>query len=480
MDRVLGINKNLKLFLITSFLALVGGYFYVAALGTGYRAYILIHAGILFFAGAALFLKNIKPFLIFSTLFAIGLGYGRHFVYQKAPFESVLFSAGLRLDGSELILIICYLQWIISSIGSHGLKKSFTIGGKIGFVFLAWIIYVFLSSFLVATKEDYSLYEVLVYVKGFLLYFYLVNNIRDKYYLKIVIIALLASGVTQSLYLIIQYITKTAYTINGDWISYVEPEVFRSRGFYGSPDTHATFLVNIFPMLFLAMFLTRDILKKALILTAMVTIMVGIVTTQVRIAFAAIGISLITAVLISYTRDWFSQNQIAVAVVGSIVALLIMIPFVYTRFAYAAYGQERWPLIVTAYNMFKANLLFGVGADNYNFVVQKYIPYGMLHKWIFTVHNEYALRLAETGLIGFCFYYYLIWTVIKQFYRGMATKDTLIYVVACGLFSALIGSSVHRLVSMYHYQQIYLLNCTVYALAYVLNTMNRQENSPTP
>ncbi|MGC8659160.1 MAG: hypothetical protein ACP5U1_08810, partial [Desulfomonilaceae bacterium] len=151
VDRTLILNKNLKQFLITAFLALVGGYLYVAALGTGFRAFILIHGGILFFAGVAIFLRNIKPFLIFSTLFAIALGYGRHFVYQKLPFESVLYSAGIRLDGSELILIICYLHWFISSIGSQEGKKPLTIGGKVGAVFLAWIIYVFLSSFLTAT-----------------------------------------------------------------------------------------------------------------------------------------------------------------------------------------------------------------------------------------------------------------------------------------------------------------------------------------
>ncbi|MGA8831822.1 MAG: hypothetical protein WB554_09470, partial [Desulfomonilaceae bacterium] len=159
MDRILTINKNLKLFLITAFLALAGGYLYVMALGTGFRAFIIIHGGILFFAGVAIFLRNIKPFLIFTTLFAIALGYGRHFVYQKLPFESVLYSAGIRLDGSELILIICYIHWAVSSAGSSEIARPLTIGGKVGAVFLTWIIYVFFSSFLTATQEDYSLYE---------------------------------------------------------------------------------------------------------------------------------------------------------------------------------------------------------------------------------------------------------------------------------------------------------------------------------
>ena len=480
MDSILPLNKNLKTFLITSFLALTGGYFYVAALGTGFRAFIIIHGGILFFAGVAIFLRNIKPFLIFTTLFAIALGYGRHFVYQKLPFESVLYSAGIRLDGSELILIVCYLHWVISSIGSTEVKKPLTIGGKIGVVFLSWITYVFLSSFLTATNEDYSLYEVLVYAKGFLLYFYLVNNIRDKYYLKLVVFALFAACVAQSLYMIFQYITKTAYTINGDWIPYIGAEGFRSRGFYGSPDAHATFLATIFPMFFLALFFTGDLFRKALIFTAMTIIMAAIICSKVRIAFASIGIGLATAVLISYTMGWLSKNQIAGIIIGGALSVLVIIPFVYARFAYGIYGEDRWPLVVTAYNMFESNLLFGVGANNYNFVVQKYIPPSMTTAWLFTVHDEYLLRIAETGFLGFCFYYYLIWTVTKQFYHALAAKDVLVYVVACGLFSAFVGSFFHRLVSMYHYQQVYLLHCTIYALAFVVNSMKKEENIPAP
>ena len=476
MDRILTINKNLKLFLITAFLALAGGYLYVMALGTGFRAFIIIHGGILFFAGVAIFLRNIKPFLIFTTLFAIALGYGRHFVYQKLPFESVLYSAGIRLDGSELILIICYIHWAVSSAGSSEIARPLTIGGKVGAVFLTWIIYVFFSSFLTATQEDYSLYEVLVYVKGFLLYFYLVNNIKDKYYLKLVVYALFTACVVQSLYMIFQYITKTAYTINGDWIEYVGAEGFRSRGFYGSPDAHATFLATIFPMFFIALFVVKDLFKKAAILTSMVIIIAAIICSKVRIAFASIGIGVTVAVLVGYVKGRFTKNQIAGVIIGGAFGTLIIIPFVYARFAYGVYGEDRWPLIVTAYNMFKSNILFGVGANNYNFVVMKYIPPSMLADWIYTVHDEYLLRIAETGVLGFCFYYYLIWTVTKEFYRGLAVKNDLLYMVACGLFSAFIGSFFHRFVSMYHYQQVYLLHCVVYSMAVIVNELRREES----
>ncbi len=112
---------------------------------------------------------------------------------------------------------------------------------------------------------------------------------------------------------------------------------------------------------------------------------------------------------------------------GGALGTLVIIPFVYARFAYGVYGEDRWPLIMTAYNMFKANLLFGVGANNYNFVVMKYIPPSMTTAWVFTVHDEYLLRIAETGFVGFCFYYYLIWTVTKEFYRGMATRNNLLF-----------------------------------------------------
>ena len=135
------------------------------------------------------------------------------------------------------------------------------------------------------------MYEIIVYIKGFLLYFYLINNINEENELKIVVFCLFSACVIQALYLIFQYITKTSYTIQGDWIGFIGPEGFRSRGFYGSPDAHAVFLVTIFPVFLLATYLVRGTLKRFLLLASIALIIMAILFTKVRIAIAALGVS---------------------------------------------------------------------------------------------------------------------------------------------------------------------------------------------
>jgi hypothetical protein len=457
--------KNIKFFFAISMLALIGGYAYVSALSTGYRAFIVIHASILFFAGIAIFLRNIKIFLLLTMIIMLFLGFGWHFVFERLPFESVLFSEGIRIDTVDVILMICYIHWGLGLAGKNTVIRPIAIGGKVGIAFLGWIIYVLLSSFITATNLPYSLYEFIVYMKGFLLYFYLVNNINSEHELKIVIYALCAGCLALALYMIVQNLTKTNYTIQGVLLrGEAGPEGFRSAGFSGSPDNSAAFLVNIFPIFLVGLFLVKDMFKKTLIVVSMILTVLAVINSQVRIAQASLLVSVLILIYVTYRRRWMSKGQLVASILTGIFSLLAVIPLVYVRFATGSTGEDRYALMVTAYNMFKGNILFGVGANNYNFVVRNYIPPDLLEAWVYTVHSEYLLRLSETGILGFLFFYTFVIIVIVAFYRATFTKNPLIFIVSCGFFAAMMGSFIHRLASMYHYQQFFMLQSTIYAL----------------
>ena len=156
-----------------------------------------------------------------------------------------------------------------------------------------------------------------------------------------------------------------------------------------------------------------------------------------------------------------------------------MTPLVYQRFALGVYGEDRWPLMVTAYNMFKSNILIGAGTNNYNFEVTKYLPPQFARSWAYTVHNEYLLKLSETGIFGFLFYYYFIIVVTIAFYKSTFTKTPLIFLVSCGLFASMVGSFVQRLVSIYHYEPLFMFNCSIYALSVITKILDQEENLET-
>ena len=473
MDHPALFSKNVKLFIVMSIFALIGGYLYVMILSTGYRGLIFIHLSILFFASVAIFLRNIKTFLIFTMLVGLTFYYGFFLTYVPTRLPSPPFSFGIRLEATDVALILCYIHWGFSLASNRGTIRPMILGGKVGALFLAWVIFIFVSGVISSTRLDYSVYEGIVHAKGFLLYFYLINNIRDEYELKIVIYALCVACVIQSSFMIFQFIMKKNYLLQGQYEIFVGPEGFRSVGFLNTPDASAIFLSNIFPIFMIGLFLVNNVAKKFLIGFSIFLILFAVMASQTRITAAVFGAGLVTSFLISYRRKWLSKGQVLLATSSTLFVVLVSIPIVYERFAKGAYGEERWPLAVTAYRIFEANILFGIGPSNYAFVVEQFIPASLLGQWVFTVHVEYLLRLAETGILGFLIFYSLIIAVMARLYRSTFSKRPLIFIVACGLFSSLFGSLVHRLTSIYHVPQVFLLMCTVYALSVVVGSLDK-------
>ncbi len=446
----------------------------MSSFAAGYRYSILFHAGILFFVGIAIFLRNIKAFLIFTMLVVLAFNYGSYLIFDPDPLlPAPPFSSGIRLEAIEVILVVCYIHWGLRLLTNSERIRPITLGGWVGGLFLAWILFIFVSGFISAPRLSYSLYEGIDYVKGFQLYFYLINNIRDEYDLKIVIYALCAACVIESVWMMFQFIVKQNYMLQGRYDIWVGSEGFRSVGFLGSPEACSIFLSTIFPIFLIGSFIVKNVFKKIIIGFSILLVLVAIMFSQTRINAAVFGIGVFTSFLISYRRGWLSKRQVLLATIATILAVLVSIPIVYQRFATGAYGEDRWPLIITAYRIFRANILFGIGPSNYNVVVAKFVPPALLGKWVFTVHNEYLLRLSETGIFGFLIFYSLIIAVTAKFYRSTFTKRPLLFIVSCGLFASTIGSFVTRLTAMYHLHPVFFLMCTVYALSVIVGSIEK-------
>jgi hypothetical protein len=383
------------------------------------------------------------------------------------------FMMGIRLEATDIPLILCYIHWGMSLTSKGVNPRPITLGGRIGVFFLAWILFALMASLISATKPIYSFYEAISLFKGFLFYFYLINNIRDEHELKVVVYALCGGGVIEAAFMMVQFIAKKNFMIQAYYETGFTAEAFRSVGFLSHPDACIILLATVVPMLVVGLLIVKNDVKKLMIGFCLFLILLAAVFSQTRIAAVVFGLGIITSIMVGYRRGWISKGQIILATAAMPVVLLLFVALVYQRFATAAWGEERWPLAVTAYEVFKSHLIFGVGSSNYNFVVENFIPAAERGKWIFTVHVEYLLRLAENGVIGFLIFYSLIIAVTANFYRSTFTKSPLIFVVSCGLFSSMVASFVHRMTSIYHVPHIFFLMCTVYALSVIVGSIEK-------
>jgi len=451
------------------------GFFYVMALGGGWRVFIYVNGGILFLAALGFFMKDAKSFLLFMVVFGITFGLGRHVVYERMPFESVLFSSGIRIDSVDVVLVVLIGYWGQAVARRQSKGPGFTMGNPIGALFLSWIVVSVLLSMMVARDPMFSLFEAFVMVKGFLLYLTLVNTMRDEKDLRIVVLALMAMGIVQAVYLVFQYVTRTTYTIYGGLVAAPGAEAgFRSPGFYGGPDTHAVFLVTIFPIFLAGYLVYTEPAKRFAALMAMVLIALGVMTTKVRIAGASLLLGSIVVVVMTQRRGWISFKKAAYLFIVGTFLLVLMVPLVYQQFTTRLYGQDRIPLMLTALNIIKTHLITGVGLGNYNFDIDQYIPVEERGKWLYTVHNQYLLILAEQGIIVAAIYYSMLFAAMRRYWVAAKSNNYLIYTVSAALFGVLIGSLPHRIVSMYHYQQYFYLYCVMLALAYALPVLSNQ------
>jgi O-Antigen ligase len=450
----------------------VVGLLYLAMFATGGKPIVVAYLLSALFLGFALSIRHVRPYLIFVLILCIPLQLGHHILYDPVKgMESTPFMSGIRVDITDLILLALYAHWIAAASFTKRMPRL-KIGHPFGAILLIWIIFQFLSSSVTAVHFRYSVYECISLFKGFLLFFYLVNNTSSMEDLRLIVYALFAATMEHALYVVWQYATGLNYALDGTLTTYVGPEGFRSVGFFGDPDSAAAMMSVVFPMALACYFIIRKRSSRFWLIAGMFLVLIAIMFTQVRSAGFAVIVSSVTLLLLAYMRRRINSALFFKVGVSVTILLVAISPFVIHRFEVGTWGQDRWPLMVTAWQMIKSHWILGVGVNNYQFEITKYLPLSLRQTWEYIVHDQYMLIWAETGLFGFLIYYTLNLVLGIKLWRLTRSESPWIFIVSAGLFSWLIGSIPHRIFSLYHEINLYLLFCVVLALTYLASTLN--------
>jgi O-antigen ligase len=115
--------------------------------------------------------------------------------------------------------------------------------------------------------------------------------------------------------------------------------------------------------------------------------------------------------------------------------------------------------------MARDNWVLGVGAGNYMFNVERYVPYKLRDAWVHVVHNEYLRMFAERGVAGALMYYALVTLAALQFWKCRGSPDRFVMVVSTALFTALVASIYSRFFGIYYQPVQYQFFCVILALA---------------
>ena len=286
-----------------------------------------------------------------------------------------------------------------------------------------------------------SLNELPHFLAGPLLYFVIVNNIRDEKQINRIISAVLVVGTALGIYGIFQY--------NNITLPFWVPKSGRSGifGLCGNVGYFAGYLIlplSLAIPLFLA---ARSRTRKILLLLGILAMGITLVMTIVRSSYLALGVSILfmfLLFLLSRGKNFIQENKkffMIVLIAILIAASLFIIPTSLNKPG-TAISQIKSSILDTNFMqdrdftrriaiwkftgmMIKDHPILGSGIGTYKYNTLRYqakffeqgdnrsiYPYGFADK----AHNEYLQLWAELGTIGLAIF---LWLIIVYFIYGI-------------------------------------------------------------
>ncbi|MFH0824076.1 MAG: O-antigen ligase family protein, partial [Pseudomonadota bacterium] len=438
---------------------------------------IALTCGVFFIAGCTLFLRDFRVFAIFTMIVFIHVQLNFFLLHKPPPadqFDWDPFLSGIELGSVDIVLSILYALWFAEvSFSRRGARP--TLGGPLGPMILLYALHSLLVGFFLAPRFDYAYFEVIVLMKGFLLYLYLVNKTDTFRELRVLVYGLYAGAVAHSLFMIGQFVTRQNYTLKGVYYPVKGLEGFRSGGFFGGNEATSQMLAYTVPLAMGYHFFAAPREHRWLSMLGILTIILGVMTTQYRSAGLSVFIGVVTFMVVAGIRGHLTKQQVLrLAALGSGFVILIS-PLVMWRFEVGTGTELRGPLMETAEQMIWDNWVNGVGPANYMFRMEEYVPVHLRQTWRYTVHNEYMLQLAERGFFGAGGYYLILLVAAFKFWRASRSLDPWVAMVSIGFFSSIIGSLFHRFTTIYHFPEFWIFSSVVFALATLTDNYVRRQ-----
>ncbi|MDZ7315886.1 MAG: O-antigen ligase family protein [candidate division KSB1 bacterium] len=400
-----------------------------------------------------LLVKDARRFLLAAVGFSIPLHLDINFMHL---FEH---QAGASTMGISLTDILIALLFMLLLIETAAAKRSVMVFfPTIGLPLILYLEAAALSM-LWAPRLDLAAMEVVRMTKFTLLFFVMLNHLRDEQDLRLVVWSLLAAVALQSL-------LATAQMLRGgllglDFLGEAPPDaddetsIWRAMGTLGHPNKLATFL-EVLLLLPLAAYLFEK--KKPLRFIALLIFFLGVPAMMMTgsrgawISFAAamafFGLFLLTS------RHVRPTTIIKLAMAGVFILTLIagtMSEMLYQRLFGPDYGSAagRIPMFKIALNIISAHPVGGVGINNYQVNMRNYNDAVESLRYVAItrpVHNMYLLVAGETGIIGLAAMLSVLFGLFSTLRRARASQAPMISLTAAALYGGMIAFCVHGMV----------------------------------
>jgi putative inorganic carbon (HCO3(-)) transporter len=311
------------------------------------------------------------------------------------------------------------------------------------------LVYLFaqLVSAFQASSIRLSIAQVFLEAQFFLMYFYLINHVKNWARARVVFTTLVACLIVESVLMLLQYTTGfelAAFGIESQASgSSITSAAARVAGTLGSSNAAATFLAASVAITF-ALYLTDGWLAdKRLALTGLLLGIAALMATQSRSGWLAFALTM----LILTTRALRKRIGTRAILLLGAVALLVGIGFsqqIQERLTTDDEGSAQTRVYHTewAFNILEDHMFTGVGVNNmWLLAIQReYLPLELAgRRQLNVIHNKYLLVWVELGLFGFlAFLWFLLAACVRALSALIRARDARSSITITGLLAALV------------------------------------------
>jgi len=421
-----------------------------------------------------------RQVLLAVVLLDIPLQIDKNFFYldDAADFGAI---GGFEISLTTLALAILYAGWFVDR-NVRG-DRTRVPGDLIRPLFA----YVAVAALSLVVAYDIGLYSrgLFLLVQNFLVYAYLVGNIRSREDVRFVVKWLLCGLALEGAVIIVLAVRGQSFDfawVHGRVDEWSDDLVASARfgGTVGSPNNAAAYFEMLLPAAAAVLASSFGPGCRALAALGLALGSPALVATLSRGGWIATAVSLAIVCAALWWRGRLAGAVPWLAALGLIVALTFH-GSIAARLTDDDEGSahSRVPLMATAFRIIGDHPVLGVGANNYTAALP---DYASRHEnaWLYTVHNQWLLIWAETGIVGLAAF---LWFVIATIRRGVNVwkrSDPLLAPLALGFTAALVGHTLHMQVDLFNDRPQLQLLVTVAALIAVMSRMHWRGDAGTP
>jgi hypothetical protein len=404
-----------------------------------------------------LLLKECKRLLLFALALLIPMYIGIGLPEFLTRTGQVGLSVAIDLQLIDII-VIALLVYRLALLATH--QSKIRLYPLTTVPALAWLVASALSA-VNAKDVDLTMIQIGHMSKLFLLYIAVASNVEDEVDFNWILAALVLGTLFEGLLGPYQSITGKALSLfsSGDYSHTLQMAtdqgmVTRVYGTLGQPNSYAMYLSATVSFVLASLYSRISGLRKALFGVVLCVAVLGIILSLSRGGW--LGLVSVFLLVLAFAIHRRRQGLRTASLVG-FVSFLVLFSLalgqrhlITTRLMSDEKGAayDRVTLGEGAIAIIQDYPLLGVGLNNYALLMPKYDPVSLANIGSPTfVHNVYLLIAAETGLVGFAAFVWLLASMFVQARRlaSQAPNDTL-WVAGVGVFSAYTALTLHGMV----------------------------------